>query len=315
MNTIDTGSLDLKDYPLYKGWIDTSDDLKNNPQNTLKVLKTEGQEDGGEEFLGEELIIGAALGLAIARLSDEALSFILPVLDQPNVPQRLPTALDEANDVLKEAFSVGNTEKVVRDNLDSLISIGALTATGSLTYLDDFARRKSIVDGMVSISRYYTNNYFNNRVMPDIFKQVDKILSSPEGITQASWNPVREMLDKRLKSVPYWNIVANSAASRSYHYGVVKSGQLIGRRGYRIDAILDDRTSNICKELNGKEFWLADAVNLMERAVQAEDEDIKELHPWAKFEQVEGKSNRQLADSGIIMPPFHARCRTSITLL
>ncbi|MGK3946915.1 hypothetical protein ABK046_52185, partial [Streptomyces caeruleatus] len=75
----------------------------------------------------------------------------------------------------------------------------------------------------------------------------------------------RAKLATRLKSVPYWRLVANQASSRAYHYGLTRAGLSLGYTGYRLDAVIDKATTPVCRSLDGKVFWLADAVQRLEK--------------------------------------------------
>jgi dTDP-4-dehydrorhamnose 3,5-epimerase-like enzyme len=87
---------------------------------------------------------------------------------------------------------------------------------------------------------------------------------------------VRSALDKRLKGrVPYWHTVATSASSRAYHYGVIKGGRIQGYTGYKLVAVIDGKTSPICRKLNGKIYDLYKAESLYDDVANAESEEIK----------------------------------------
>ncbi|AHC30436.1 phage head morphogenesis protein [Rhizobium phage vB_RleS_L338C] len=124
------------------------------------------------------------------------------------------------------------------------------------------------------------------------------------------------MLHTRLKTVPYWRVVANAAASRAYHYGVLKSGQSAGRRYYEFSAILDAKTSETCWALNGMQWPVADAIALMERIAAAEPEEVKTLAPWINYKTLEPMLSNPFAmqSLGVIIPPVHGNCRSTIIL-
>jgi hypothetical protein len=122
-----------------------------------------------------------------------------------------------------------------------------------------------------------------------------------------------------------------------------------GVRQYRIEAVLDEQTTNICRYLHGKTFSVADALRRFDRIEQLEDpEAIKQAMPWVREAQdrdtgrtrlyVDGGAGRTdiaevtrsamgtrddrgdfrplvsdaiLSDMGIGYPPYHGLCRST----
>ncbi|MGH8562762.1 MAG: hypothetical protein ACREXW_01225 [Gammaproteobacteria bacterium] len=144
--------------------------------------------------------------------------------------------------------------------------VGASIA-GSRSLLDDVFRVKQILDEMVLSTKYFTNNCFNTQVVPELQRIVKNIIQHGVNVDVEAYRAIREAMEKRLKSVPYWRLVANAGASRGFHYGVVKAGMITGQRAYEIVAVVDKQTSEICRHMNGKQFRLADAELQVTRAV------------------------------------------------
>lgn len=141
----------------------------------------------------------------------------------------------------------------------------------------------------------------------------------------------------------YWEIVASAFIGQGRSFAQVSSYAEAGIRRYRIEAVLDERTTHICRFLHGKKFAVADALRKFEQAERLEQpEDIKRLLPWVR-ERVEGDrltlhgagvsiadvtrsavgsrddageflprvSDSRLGDLGLGFPPFHGLCRTT----
>lgn len=304
-----------KERQCYKDWVNRalSEPLEDR-YTAVTVLRNDALENGGEEFIEEELAVAAALAVSVLDQGKKAIRYLDDAILSSDPYNALATAIEKAGNIMRASFSVNKTEEIVTKNISSLLDKGSIAATGDSSLLRNFYRREAIIKNMIDASKYYTNNYFNNQVVPSLIKEINKIIDTAGSTSTQEWGTIRDLMDKRLKTVPYWRVVANSAASRAYHYGVVKAGQLSKKRGYRIKATIDSKTSDICRKLNGKEFWLSDAVNLMESVLKSQPEDVKFTHPWVNFKDVENKNNRQLASEGIIMPPFHGNCRTTIEL-
>jgi SPP1 gp7 family putative phage head morphogenesis protein len=141
----------------------------------------------------------------------------------------------------------------------------------------------------------------------------------------------------------YWEVVASAFIGQGRSFAQVSSYAEAGVKRYRIEAVLDERTTHICRYLHGKTFAVADALRKFDQLERLEDpEDIKQALPWAR-ERLDGArliitaggraiaevtrstvwladdpgefraklADERLADLGLGFPPFHGMCRTS----
>jgi SPP1 gp7 family putative phage head morphogenesis protein len=147
----------------------------------------------------------------------------------------------------------------------------------------------------------------------------------------------------------YWETVAASFIAQGRSYAQMSSYAEAGIRQYRIEAVLDEQTTNICRYLHGKTFSVADALRRFDRIEQLEDpEAIKQAMPWVREAQdretgrtrlyVDGGAGRTdlaevtrsamgtrddrgdfralasdsaLNEVGIGFPPYHGLCRST----
>lgn len=149
----------------------------------------------------------------------------------------------------------------------------------------------------------------------------------------------------------YWEVAAASFISRGRSFAQLSSYAEAGIDRYIIEAVLDERTTEICRFLHGKTFSVASGLRTFER-VDAEPDSIKELTPWVREavdaesgrkvlfvergderiritdvarsgvgtsddrgEFARGLSERELANLGIGFPPYHGLCRTNVVPL
>lgn len=187
---------------------------------------------------------------------------------------------------------------------------------GGGTPIEGMPSVASVHAGIVRAARYSTNRYFNDIVLPTIIRRIDALLEGAAPTDVPDFADIREGLYQRLRSVPYWRVVASAAASRAYHYGYLRAAQARGRLAYRWKAVLDERTSAICRHMNGKEFSVAEAVSLLERAAAEEDiAGVKRVLPWLRMAEVNGMTKDQLRARGFMVPPAHGLCRSTIVWL
>jgi hypothetical protein len=111
---------------------------------------------------------------------------------------------------------------------------------------------------------------------------------------------------------------ANLTTSRLVNYGALESMLVEDIGMYRIKAILDARTSRICRTMNGRVFEVREGITVLERALSVSSPDeLRTAHPWmpsnkqalAELSALDGKS---LQDRGYSVPPFHPRCRSVV---
>lgn len=228
--------------------------------------------------------------------------------------QRLDDAIAVASGKMRASFDE-QTEDTVRKALHHEMKKGAVRAGFTLDSVVARFDQTQILDGMVRSAKFYTDSYFDKFVVPKLHKAVTEkfIQGNPDA---DSLHFIQKMLSEKLEGNHYWHVVGNASASRSYHYGVLKSGVMTRQLGYQVYAIIDDRTSSICKEMDGKEFWVADAVHVIERSAKAESaEEVKELQPWLKYSEIRELSTDELVSKGVMVPPFHGLCRSTIELV
>jgi hypothetical protein len=317
-----------------------------------KLMATEtGYTIEDDPFIKVELMLAATLSTAYGAKAAEAEQLIKDALrHKPLDRSRVDDALTQANVLLGNVIDEQTLVRIDQ-YVDQLITDGArdavkaedtppppkpdtiptteeenhqnllllgLLAGAALTHpvakgtiLEGNPDTTKVFLGMTAATKYYTNNHFNTVILPELERRVDDLFNS-ETLDQPQIDDVIDYIGDRLQSVPYWRVVANAAASRGYHYGAMKAGELLGVTSYRIQAVLDERTSAICQYMDGKEFDLSDAVDLLEEAAFGSPDDVKNITPWLKLSQVVGQDADQLRDLGFMVPPFHPNCRSTI---
>lgn len=288
-------------------------------QHPVHAHKAEGD---GWEFIDGELRIAKVVGMAVANQTGKALELYdrivglkqgSPIMaTTKGIEDTLMTRIEQLDPILRESWTI-DTDRLVTQIIGSMADLGARRA-GAFRRLQNLPTRALIEEGMVASTKYYSNTYFNRVVMPSMANHINNQLASGGAFDDTYFRALRNHMDQRLKSVPHWRLVGNQAASRAYHYGLSRAGLADGYTGYTLKAVVDDRTTDICLSLNGKTFWLADGVDRVERVARMVPSRIREEAPWATFDDVDGRTSTELASAGIMMPPFHGNCRTTIAL-
>lgn len=167
---------------------------------------------------------------------------------------------------------------------------------------------------------YWVDNFYDKHVSAALSRHVS------EGMQQGLG---RKEIGSRLKSFfdtyvgvankpeSYWRGFAANGMNRARNFGLVQGYDDAGIKYLEVLAVMDERTSSICRNLNGKRYPVWSAVAQRDMMMFAENpEDIKVLSPWPKVSDIvtNGKVNSvsSLIGSGIIMPPYHFHCRTTM---
>ena len=106
--------------------------------------------------------------------------------------------------------------------------------------------------------------------------------------------------------------------SRMTSLGSLLEAASRGITKYRVQAVLDERTSDICRALNGREFEVEQGLATMISLLAGDPDSAKELSPWpdaATTKLVPGMSSGDLALGGLGLPPYHPYCRTTVLVV
>lgn len=118
------------------------------------------------------------------------------------------------------------------------------------------------------------------------------------------------------------SISANLTTSRLVSYGFLSQARADGVEVYQLQAIMDQRTSKICRALNGRTFSVNRAYTHLQNVLQITDpEALKSAAPWLKadsgsVDDYQHLNTHALEDKyGVLVPPFHPSCRTVLVQL
>lgn len=149
-------------------------------------------------------------------------------------------------------------------------------------------------------------------------EQVGQIL---EGVVNGSIQGVAVPKTFRGSTEQYFRALAGTVRNQASNFGALGAMRDAGFTTYTIQAVLDERTSDVCREMHGKSFRVSDGVKHVDRIRGVRDpEEYKQVAGWKTAEEVrqisvdgdEESQRRALVAAGVMLPPFHSRCRTII---
>lgn len=107
------------------------------------------------------------------------------------------------------------------------------------------------------------------------------------------------------------------------NFGQVNAMSEAGIARFQIAAVIDELTSTICTQMNGRVFEMKLARQHMTKVLQSKDvdalrgfapfrRDLSEFNLSAGAKLEDPGAERVLAENGMSMPPYHGSCRTEV---
>jgi hypothetical protein len=107
----------------------------------------------------------------------------------------------------------------------------------------------------------------------------------------------------------YFASVARTNETTANAYGMLTTLSELNVETYEIVAVLDDRTTDVCRFLNGRRFAVADGLRDIQAMIDAPDPDaFRRASSFASLDEAESAVNRGTA--GVRFPPYHINCRS-----
>jgi hypothetical protein len=129
---------------------------------------------------------------------------------------------------------------------------------------------------------------------------------------------LRDAITGRYKGITvkpdhYWRLLAANAMNRGRMFGKVAGYQNAYVQMLRVVNPLDERTSAVCIEMEGTIIPVRSAARQRDEMMEArKPEDVKQVAPWLKAEDIAGTSLQGKISKGAILPPYHANCRSDV---
>lgn len=190
----------------------------------------------------------------------------------------------------------------------------------------DLADEKAI-EALIRQEFMWLGSFYED-VAPTVRDAIKPILEQGIGRIEAG-KRIREVIESKFKDfrIPagfrgparyYFEGIAANAVTNARVQGKIASLARLGVTKYTLVNPMDERTTIICEHLHGTTYKVADAVDFLERLRGARSiEEYKSINPWLKQDQflaLHQKGPDALAKAGVMLPPFHFRCRTTVDI-
>lgn len=181
------------------------------------------------------------------------------------------------------------------------------------------ARNRASVSFMQDYSLFWVRNHYDSTVQERIRGVGADAVDDGLGAFRSG----RAFADSKLgqqfsKSQSYWELLSNAVTTRTRELSHVDKFIASDIDEVMIDAVLDARTSCICRTLDGTRIPVSALEDYRDELVNADSPaQIKETSPWLSCEEVqrlESQGVNALVDQGIISPPYHGHCRSRLSV-
>ena len=277
----------------------------------VPVCKKTGEVERLERRLKETL--GRQWNEQVKKAIETALEQ-LRQLGDPLTPEKIDMVMKSLEYHLGPTMAASTAEKVA-----------ALVAAAYMHGREEFARELNIEVSLNQVDErakelltqhtiYWAGNYYSEQLDEAIAGTVRE-LAIEQGLGREEvGKALKEMLGEQFKgrSDAYWRGLAANAITRARNMGAIESMVEAEITEYEVLAVMDERTSAICREMNGRIIKVEQAVRLRNALLDAKSpEDVKKIAPWLKLEDIRGKPTGTLP-VGMAFPPYHFHCRSTV---
>ncbi len=174
---------------------------------------------------------------------------------------------------------------------------------GALNTLDEF-------------NGWYIRDKFSKDTSDIINRELSDLLE--RGGTKREFAQTLEtaLEDHVTESKQYWELLADHTLTKIQNMGHVSGYETAGVQYVKIVAVIDNKTTPICRAMNNKVFKVADFRKQYDKIIRAaEKHDLKAYkaaQPMVNGKAMKGEiSDEDIKKLGIKLPPYHFRCRTT----
>jgi SPP1 gp7 family putative phage head morphogenesis protein len=244
----------------------------------------------------------------VTRQTKEVLDFAEEVFGAETARKLKP----EMERYLENAFRLGQKVKYVGEAVQTTFT----------------TKHKAAVDWLVGHDQFWIGKVFPEHLRESFRSEIAAGIEEGLGRKEIGANLQALVMGK--PGIPgeryLYDRVAGTTVNRARNWGAIFSLETAGYEEYTIRAVLDERTSDICREMDGKTFRVELAMETVRRVMASSPEELETLAPWPRYDAerndhyitvgnrrqyLGGKSTDWLQEQGISLPPFHANCRST----
>lgn len=170
------------------------------------------------------------------------------------------------------------------------------------------------------------DQYFFGKQFQHYAPQMREIVENElKGVARAYDPKVMKSLKEKMgdefahpKITDYYDLVVRNAVNKSRNFGRTLSYERLGISELEVVAILDKKTSKICREMNGRRIKTSVAADHVRDVLKTPMDELTEQFAWPndndakKFAEM--STDEIMGKIKVKLPPYHARCRTTTVI-
>lgn len=157
---------------------------------------------------------------------------------------------------------------------------------------------------------FWVQDYYGSQLSGEIDRVLKPYFTSDKTIGDVIDDFKKSFQKLTDKGSDYFEGLAEHTTNRTRELGKITGYEKAGVEKYEIRAVIDDRTSDVCLEMDGQIFEVSSGVEFRDTILSLDDpEQIKAVAPWRTGSEISGLSTADLPP-GMELPPYHWRCRT-----
>lgn len=219
---------------------------------------------------------------------------------------------------LGEELPAGSREELAR-GLVGAYSLGAdeIGTQLEISLAFDLVDQDAIA-GLQRAGLFWIGDAYGSAIEGPLLTETRKVLDLGLGRVDAGKRLEAAFADRITRSESYWQGLASTTATRARSFGALESlsrGEVVE---YEYLNPMDERTSAVCRALDGRVFTVSGSLALRDRLLTAETpEEWREISPWPRESDLYGSDGEELSTAalqalGIAVPPLHFHCRSQI---
>jgi hypothetical protein len=197
---------------------------------------------------------------------------------------------------------VGRAETVVRD-------VFHLAARG---VSDGYKLTVTDTRAISTIARHdlvWIGDHTENELLPRLRRATTDVLSSGHSRARLAERLAEDLGGIVDADKDYWSDLADHTVTKARSIGNVSGFVEAGIESVRVRAVLDGKTSRICREMNGRVIPVSHLVHQRDTILAAKTtNELKAAARW--YPSYMGKTADLPVNLGL--PPYHLRCRTDV---
>jgi hypothetical protein len=189
-------------------------------------------------------------------------------------------------------------------------------------YADELA-----IDRINMSTEIFIGEHYQDEVTETVKKYITETLNETKTLDRTTIaNKLKEKMPQYVKQAGYFDVVVGQVLNTARNYSNMRFYEEAYIDRYVVVAVNDQRTTVICQFMDGMVLEVAKTLKRYEMYdTAASPDEVKEVNPWIKHDaktgllSVLGKpitpemTGDDLQALGLNAPPYHGRCRTTVT--